>query len=468
MKTPKGLFTIPLAIALTNTPCIAQDTPNNNDVKAIAEEAFIYSYPMIMAYGIMYEYSVDKQSSQYKGPFNQIKSEARVFTPADTAVVTPNSDTPYSFLVMDLRSEPMVLCVPAVERNRYYSVQLVSQYTFNFAYIGTRATGNKAGCYAVAGPRWKGNVPTGIKKVFRSETDFAFGIYRTQLFNPTDIENVKKIQAGYTSQPLSQFLHNEAPAPAPEVNWPTINKSMIEANPFSYLNFLLQFAPPVGTAASEKSLRARFAKIGIEAGKPFALDKLTTDEQMQIKEGMKNGLEKIQKLAVSLGKNENNWQVVISSFGSRTKSDWILSRAAIAMAGIFANDPIEAIYPMTRLSNDGEILNGSKHNYVLTFPAGKLPPVNAFWSLTMYDGKSQLLINNPINRYLINSPMLSNLKKNADGSLTLYIQKNSPGKDKESNWLPAPDGSIYMVMRLYWPKQTALQGDWEPPAVTKN
>lgn len=458
----KQIVIASLIIMLSTMPCMAQDK-----TKAIAEEAFIYAFPMIMAYGIMYEYSVDKSSSQYKGPFNKIASESRVYTPADTAVVTPNSDTPYSFIMMDLRAEPMVLCVPQVEKGRYYSVQLTSQYTFNFAYIGSRATGNDAGCYMVVGPTWVGSVPKDIKKMFRSETEFATGVYRTQLFNDADMDNVKKIQAAYTAQPLSQFLNKPAPKAAADVNWPEINKKLVAENPFNYLNFILQFAPTVGTAAVEKPLRARFAQIGIEPGKVFSQDKFTDLQKIEIDQGIKSGLEKIKQQLAVFGKTENGWRVTTSGFGDRAsmKGNWMLTRATAAMAGIYGNDAVEALYPMTRESVDGKPLDGSKHHYTLTFPAGKLPPVNAFWSITMYDGKTQLLISNPINRYLINSTMLSDLKKNPDGSLTIYIQKDSPGKDKESNWLPAPNGPIYLVMRLYWPKPAALQGLWQPPGV---
>ena len=172
----------------------------------IAEEAFTYGFPMIMNYAVMYAYAVDPNSGQYKAPFNQINNEANVFTPKDTAVISPNSDTPYSTVFMDLRAEPVVLCVPEVEKGRYYVVQLVDMYTDNYGYIGSRATGNGAGCYMVAGPDWKGQMPTGIKKVFHCETQFSAGAYRTQLFGPADIDNVRKVQAGYKVQTLSQFL----------------------------------------------------------------------------------------------------------------------------------------------------------------------------------------------------------------------------------------------------------------------
>jgi hypothetical protein len=447
--------------------CMAQEKLAKGEAKQIAEEAFIYAFPMVMSYGILYEYFIDKSSSQYKGPINQIFNEANVFTPKDTAVVTPNSDTPYSFVEMDLRAEPVVLSVPEVEKVRYYSVQLTDMYTFNFGYIGSRATGNDAGSYMVAGPNWKGEAPPGVKKVFRSETDFAVAIYRTQLFNPGDIDNVRKVQSGYKAQPLSQFLNQPAPPPAPEVKWLKVDKRLVETDPFTYLNFILQFCPPVGAAAVEEPLRSRFAKIGIEAGKPFPLDRLTAEEKAELEMGAKSGLEKIGQRVATLGTNENGWRVALSGFGDRVayNGDWLM-RAAAAKAGIFGNDAVEALYPLLATDSDGNKPDTSKNRYTLTFPAGQLPPVNAFWSVTMYDGKTQLLVANPINRYLINSPMLPNLKKNPDGSLTLYLQKDSPGQDKESNWLPAPDGSIYVAMRLYWPKDTALTGTWKPRAVT--
>jgi hypothetical protein len=298
-KTILALVSLALGAALTSAVRATDLTPA--ETRAIAEEGFIYGLPIVMNYAVMYEYAVDRDSGQFKAPFNEIKNEPRVYSYKDTAIITPNSDTPYSFVWMDLRAEPMVLSVPAVEKSRYYSVMLCDGNTYNYGYIGSRATGNEAGDYLVVGPDWKGETPPGIKKVFRSTTQFSVAGYRTQLFNPDDMPNVIKIQATRSPSPPTQF-----------------------------------------------------------------------------------------------------------------------------------------------------------------------PPVNAFWSVTMYDGKTQLPIENPISRYLINSPMLPGLKKNADGSMTLYIQKDNPGADKESNWLPAPNDLIYLVMRLYWPKTEAPsilppgEGTWTP------
>jgi hypothetical protein len=446
-------------------PCMAQEKLSVEEIKAIAEEAFIYSFPMVMGYGILYEYAVDEKSSQYKAPFNKIYNTARVYTPKDTAVVTPNSDTPYSFVWADLRTEPLVLSVPEVQKDRYYSVMLADLYSCNYGYIGSRATGNSAGTFMIAGPSWDGATPEGVKQVFRCETEFSLVLYRTQLFGPDDIASVKQIQAGYKVQTLSSFLNKATPEAPPEIQWPAIDKKLAEADPFAYLNFILDFCPTTGTAAAETPLRAKFAKIGIEAGKPFPLAKLTSEQKEALKDGVMSGLAKIKQKVATLGKDENGWRVG-GAQGDRAfyNADWTL-RAAAAMAGIYGNDEIEALYPLLSIDSEGNKPDCSNKRYTLTFSKGQLPPTNAFWSVTMYDGKTQLLIENPINRYLINTPMLPDLKKNSDGSLTIYIQKDPPGKDKESNWLPAPDGPIYVAMRLYWPKEEAHNGSWKPPAL---
>jgi hypothetical protein len=444
--------------------------PSVMQAKTIAEEGFIYGLPIVMNYAVMYEYAVDRNSGQFKAPFNEIKNEAHVFTYEDTAIVTPNSDTPYSFLWMDLRAEPVVLSVPAVEKDRYYSVQLEDGNAFTYGYIGSRATGNEAGDYMVAGPDWKGETPPGIRKVFRSSTQFSLAGYRTQLFGPSDIDNVKTIQAGYKVQPLSAYLKQPAPPAPPAIDFPKFDTELVKSNFFEYLDFALQFAPP---GADEKDIRAKLAQIGVGAGKTFKFTDLPLAHRLEIGLGMKEGDNKIDKYLATAPRTINGWKLS-SWFGDRDfyNGNWLL-RAAGAKAGIYGNIAAEATYPLTRQDADGQPLDGSKANYALTFPAGQLPPVNAFWSVTMYDGKTQLLIENPINRYLINSPMLPNLKKNADGSLTIYIQKESPGAGKESNWLPAPDGPIYLAMRLYWPKTEPPsvlppgEGTWQPPGVQR-
>jgi len=445
-------------------------SPSAEEVKAIAEEGFIYGLPLVMNYAVMYEFAVDTKSSQFKAPFNKLHNTHRVATPEDTAVITPNSDTPYSTCWLDLRAEPMVISVPAVDKRRYYAVQMIDGNTYNYGYIGSRATGNEPGSYLVVGPGWKGETPAGIKKVFHSTTPFALTVIRTQLFNPADMPNVEKVQAGYKAEPLSVFLKQPAPPAAPKIDFLPATTPGIKENFFQYLDAALQFVPETD---DDKAIRAKLASIGIGPGKTFDFKDLSPEHKAAFLLGMKEGDDKVDKWLATGNKVINGWKVG-SFFGDRAfyKVDWLM-RAGAAKGGIYGNDGVEATYPYTRTDGAGETLDGSKHNYTLTFAKGQLPPVNAFWSVTMYDGKSQLLIENPINRYLVNSPMVPDMKKNEDGSLTFYIQKDSPGPDKEANWLPAPNDTIYLVMRLYWPKTEtpsilpAGDGTWKPPGIVK-
>jgi hypothetical protein len=456
-----------------SVPVLAQtsaDRPGFLKAKDIAEAGFIYGLPIVMGYGVMYEFAVDRNSGQFKAPFNQIANAANVFTYKDTAVVTPNSDTPYSVVWMDLRAEPLVLSVPPVDPKRYYSVMLCDGNTYNYGYIGTRATGSEAGDYMVVAPDWKGATPPGIRKVFRSSTQFSVAVYRTQLFSPDDLDNVKKVQAGYKVQTLSAYLKQPTTTAAATIDFPKIDKELAKTNFFDYLDFALQFAP---AEENEKEIRAQLASIGVGPGKTFNFKDLPLEQKLEVGLGMKEGEKKVDEAVANAGKAINGWRVS-SLFGDSTffNGDW-LKRAAGAKGGIYGNDAAEAMYPARRTDSDGQTLDGSQHNYTLTFPAGRLPPVNAFWSVTMYDGKTQLLVENPINRYLINSPMLPTMKTNADESLTFYIQNKSPGADKESNWLPAPNGPIYLVLRLYWPKAEPPsilppgEGTWQPPDIKR-
>jgi hypothetical protein len=447
-----------------------RNRPGFFKAKDIAEAAYIYGLPIVMNYGVMYEYAVDRTSGQFKAPFNQIKNEPNVFTYKDTAIPTPNSDTPYSFVWMDLRAEPIILSVPAVDPKRYYSVMLCDGNTYNYGYIGTRATGSDAGDYMVVGPDWKGATPSGIKNVFRSSTQFSVAGYRTQLFDPGDLDGVKEVQGGYKVQTLSAYLNQPPPPPAPAIDFPRFDKELVKTEFFNYLDFALQFAP---AEPNETGIRAQLARIGIGPGKTLDFKDLSLEDKLEIGLGMKEGERKVEEAVANAGKAINGWRVSgLPGDSAHYNGDW-LKRAAAAKAGIYGNDPAEATYPITRTDGDGQTLDGSQHNYTVTFPKGRQPPVNAFWSLTMYDGKTQFLIQNPINRYLINSPMIPAMKTSADGSLTLYIQNKSPGADKEANWLPAPNGPIYLVMRLYWPKTAppsilpAGDGSWKPPPVQR-
>jgi hypothetical protein len=447
------------ALALTTTARAADVTPA--EARAIAKEAYIYGYPMVDSYRIQYAYFVDRGNSEFKAPWNQLRNIPRVYTPDDKAVQTPNSDTPYSMIGMDVRAEPIVLTVPTIEKGRYFSIQLIDLYTFNYDYIGSRTTGNDGGSFLIAGPGWKGPTPKGVKKVIRSETELTFAIYRTQLFNAADLDSVKKIQAGYKAQPLSEFIGRDAPKAAPAIDFVkplTSDTQKTSSEFFNILNFALQFCP---TNQSEKKLMERFAKIGVGAGKTFDASKLSPEMKTAVEQGMADAWA---EFADFKKKRFDTGQVTSGdAFGTREylKNNY-LYRMAAAVIGIYGNSKQEAMYPFYSVDSDKQPLVGA-NRYALRFGPGELPPVNAFWSVTMYEMPRSLLVANPINRYLINSPMLPQLQRDADGGLTLIVQNESPGKDKEANWLPAPKGPFVMAMRLYWPKEEALDGKWTAP-----
>jgi hypothetical protein len=450
-----------LALALASVQ--AQEV-SAAEARAIAKEAYIYGFPLVDSYRIQHAYFVDTKNPEYKTPWNQIANTARVFTPADTAIQTPNSDTPYSFVGMDLRAEPVVLTVPPIEKERYFSIQLIDAYTFNFDYIGSRTIGNDGGSFLIAGPGWNGETPKGVRKVMRSETEFVFAVYRTQLFNPDDLDNVKKIQAGYKAQPLSAFLGQPTPVAPPAIDFikpltPAEQKTSPEF--FTILNFVLQFCP---TNPSEAQLMARFAKIGVGTGKTLDASKLLPEIKAAIEQGMSDAWADFASLEKEFAAGKVTSGDV---FGTREylKNNY-LYRMAAAVLGIYGNSKHEAMYPAYYLDETKQNLDGA-NRYTLRFAAGQLPPVNAFWSLTMYEQPASLLVANPINRYLVNSPMLPQFVKDTDGGLTLYVQNESPGKDKEANWLPAPKGPFSAIMRLYWPKPEALEGKWKQPPLTR-
>ena len=414
-------------------------------------------------YRVTYAYCVDKQDPNFKAPWNHLKNINNVFTPADTAVQTPNSDTPYSWAGLDLRAEPIVISVPTMEKKRYYDVQIWDSYKYIIGYAGSRTTGNDAGNVMVVGPSWKGATPKGIKKVYVSDTDFGVVVIRTQLFNPADIGNVIKIQDQYKMQPLSAFMGTKAPPAAPVVNFIkplTKEEQKTSLDFFNIMNFVLGYSP---TVQSEKALRERFAKIGIEGGKTFDPAKLSPEMKTAIEQGRADAW---QAFAGGLKQMEEGKITSGDVFGSREfLGDNYLYRW-IGTIGIYGNAKEEAMYPVLRTDSEGKPLSGT-NRYTLHFAADQYPPVHAFWSLTMYDLPQSLLVANPIKRYLINSPMLPQMKKDADGGLSIYIQNESPGKDKESNWLPAPKGAFTTYMRLYWPKEAALDGSWKAPKLIK-
>ncbi len=468
---------IALAFAATTASASAQQAQAAviaEEAESIAREAYVYGFPIVMNYKTMWNYTLDKDSTDYKGPFNQVACEARLFTPEDKAVVTPNADTPYCMFWMDVRAEPLVLSVPEMEADRFYHFQLVDLYTHNFAYVGTLTSGNGAGKFLIAGPGWDGEKPDGITEVIRSETGFVFNVTRTQLFSPDDLDKVKGIKASYGLEPLSAFLGTKAPPAVAQPDFPTWEEgAQFDERFFGYLDFMMDLLGSPGEG--EKELWDKLARLGIGTDGNFDFSALPKETQDALKAGVKEGFAEIEAF---IAKHTTDPLVSGKIFGTRkfltesARKNFELDRpdlprSAGAHQGIYGNSAAEAIYPTYLTDGDKESLDASKHSYTLTFARDALPPVKAFWSVTMYDGKTQLFIDNPLDRYLLNSTMIDQFVRGDDGNLVLHISKDSPDKDLEANWLPAPDGPFYLVMRLYGPEQTALDGSWTPPPLVR-
>ena len=441
-------------------------TVSPEEARAIVKEAYLYGWPMSENYNTMNAYSINQDNPNYKAPINEIYNNSQVFGPEDDTVVTPNSDTPYSNLWADIRAEPIVITVPPMDsvpapdgQTRYYSFQLIDLYTYNFDYIGTRTQFEEGGSFMIAGPGWQGADPDGITKVFHCDTEFFFSITRTQLFSPEDQSNVEKLQSMYQVQTLSEFLETPKPTPLAAIDdWPEPCVGEAGKTPavFTNINFMLQFCP---TLPDEEELMQQFAQIGVGPGLPFDASTLSPEMQVAFQDGISDALAEFQEL------NEQITAGEVSSaefFGDRaTLGDNYLYRFAGAMLGLYGNSIQEAYYQMYQGG-----LDGSSYAYTLTI--SEELPYEAFASVTMYDAQTQLLVANEINRYLINTPMLDQLVRNQDDSITLYIQFESPtDPDQQQNWLPAPDGPFYMVMRLYVPTAPVLDGTWVAPKVQK-
>jgi hypothetical protein len=417
------------------------------EARAVAKDAYIYAYAMLESYQTWRSQAVDANSNGYVGGFNVFRHYSEPFTPENRDIVTPNNDTPYSWAWLDLRAEPMVVSVPAVPKDRYYVMQWIDLFTYNFAYIGVRSTGFDAGSYMIAGPKWNGPKPAGINQVFKAETEIVGTLTRTSLRGPEDVANLKALQAQYKLQPLSAFLRQPAPPAVPPITFPPYDKAKARSHDFiGYLNFLLQFAePPV---PSEVAIRKRFEEIGIAPGKPWDASALDPAELAAIDAGVKDGQAAIvAQAAKTFGSN--------GLFGSRQAlGENYLIRDVAAMKGLYGNSLEEAWY-------GGYIGDGTKPSHV-HFTKAELPPAKFFWSATLYTLPDRFLYANPLNRYSIGD-RTKGLVYGEDGSLTIYIGNTSPGKDKESNWLPAPPAKYSLVARVYGPGEAAVAGKWQLP-----
>jgi len=444
------------------------------ETEAIAREAYVYGFPMVMNYKTLYNYVIDTSNPEYRGPFNQVSCEARLFTPDDKAIVTPNADTPYCLFWLDLRAEPRVLSVPEMEPERFYHFQVIDWYTHNFAYVGTLTTGNDAGSFLIAGPEWDGVAPEGVDEVLRSETDLVLIIVRTQLFGPDDLARVEEIQAEYTLEPLSGWLGTD-PAPAPPMRELPVwdEGAQFDERLFGFLDVAMDLLG--NPAPGREGLWESLGRLGLGPGHDFDFAALPPEVQEAMKTGRAAGFADMEAFIEAhvnhpltsgrvLGTRAFLAESAVTNYDLE-KIDVL--RAAAAHIGLYGNSAAEALYPGYFVDAEGSPLDGSTGRYTLTFPAGQLPPVRAFWSLTMYDGPTQLFIDNPIDRYLLNSTMMDDFRVGDDGSLTLLVQKDAPKTGWEANWLPAPDGPFYMMLRLYGPEPQALDGTWTPPPAVR-
>ena len=448
-----------------NKGAVAENTQKITaaEAQAIAEEAYIFSFPMLMGYRFGFATFLTPSLPSYKGPMNGIYGEAETLDYTFKDVITPNADTPYSLAMLDLRAEPVVIQVPEVI-DRYYVMQFVDLFGMNPHYLGTRATGTKAGTYLAVGPRWDGQVGDGFDGVLHFETDLVFLIGRTQLLGSEDAPALAKVMESYELQPLSAYRGQPVQELEP-VQWPVWNDEASRDEGFiGYVNFLLQFCQP--TQQSEIEMMKRFDRIGIASGASFDAEALDAGMREALGSGINDAREKISTGVATVSQQVNGWMMT-DAMGNREfyNGDYLL-RAIGAMGGWGGNDKIEAMYPMARGDSNGDPLDGA-HHYRIKLPTPL--PAKAFWSLTIYDtsydGVSGYLVENPINRYLINTNT-PGLVYGDDGLLDIVIQRERPvAPTDQANWLPAPEGHFYLFFRLYQPEPAALDGTWTPPPV---
>ncbi len=455
------ILCLPFAIARSQTG----GGITEQEAYEIGVEAYVYLHPLIMmdvSRRVATNLSAGVKPGM--GPKN-IFHHMRSFPTADfREVVRPNFDTLYSSAWLDLTTEPMVVSAQDTG-GRYYLLPMMDMWSDVFAVPGKRTSGTKAQNYAVVPQGWSGKLPEGMERI-EAPTPHVWIIGRTQTNGPKDYKAVHKVQNGYTITPLSQWgkkvvLEQFKPDPTVDMKTPPIEQvaTMTAAKYFSYGAELMKVNPPHVT---DWSTLARLKRIGIVAGESFDFAEASPAVKAGLERAVIDGPQFLIALIPVLSPVVNGWVMNTSTVG--VYGNFYTMRASIAMIGIGANQPEDAIYPMNLTDADGKPLEGGKR-YVLHFSKPELPPVDAFWSVTMYDA-THYQVANKLNRFAIGDR--DELKYNADGSLDIYIQHESPGKDKESNWLPSPaKGVLSVTMRLYAPKPQALDGRWAPPAIKK-
>jgi hypothetical protein len=448
--------------AITETP--AAETPiSEQEAYEIGMEAYIYLYSLVTMDVSRRQFTnIEADKMIGRGPMNTF-SNVPAFPTADfREVVRPNFDTLYSSGWLDLTNGPVIVSAPNTD-GRYYMLPMLDMWTDIFAAPGKRTSGTEAAHFAVVPQGWKGSLPDGVERI-DAPTPYVWVIGRTQTNGPKDYDAVRKVQAGYKITPLSQWGKPASPVtvkidPSVDMKTPPLRQvnAMPAAKYFAYAAELMKLHPPHLT---DWSTIARMKRIGLEPGKSFDLAKAAPAVQKGLERAAADGLKGMVTKLPTLAPVINGWQMNINTMG--VYGDYYLKRAIVSMVGLGANQPEDAIYPMCIGDSNGKPLLGEK-KYQLHFAKNELPPVEAFWSVTMYDAEG-FQVANPINRFAIGDR--DELKFNADGSLDLYLQHENPGKDKESNWLPSPkSGELGVTMRLYAPKASVLDGRWNPPAI---
>jgi len=445
-----------LALSAQTQSNRAETLQSQDRVYEAAVKAYLFGYPLVIA---------DLTKDQRRKSFNYFFHSPSLPAADFKSIVRPNNDTLYSTAWLDLKAEPMVLSVPN-SRGRYYVMQMLDAWTETFAMVGTRATGMAAGNFVVVGPDWKGDIPGNVKQI-KSPTNIVWLLGRIKVDSTRDLSAPLTLQHEFTLTPLNLWLQSK---PAPEdccyrpanpkldrKTPPPLQVSRMDgAAYFSYLAAVLKTTRlHTDDAPVLKDLKA----VGIEPGAQFDESKLTTEARQSLDRAVKDAQAKIIEHARGAGTLRNGWHFMAGNIG-RYGTEY-LDRAAIAMIGLGALPPEEAIYASTSVDSKGANLAGSGR-YVIHFEKGDTPPAYAFWSITLYNADGYFA-ENPLRRYAIGDR--DKLQYNEDGSLDLYIQNVSPGKEKESNWLPAPLALFNLTIRLYLPKAEATTGKWAPPGV---
>ncbi|SDD71317.1 Uncharacterized conserved protein [Cupriavidus sp. YR651] len=441
---------------VTETP--AAEQPSDQAMKALSAEVFTYGYPLVLM-------DVTREVMTAKVPPNTFVHKRTFPDPTYTDVVSPNADTLYSSAWIDVSKEPVVLSLPDTS-GRYYLMPVMDAWTNVIASPGKRTTGTKRVAFAIVGPDWQGTLPKGVKEI-RSPTALAWVIGRTQANGRQDFPVVHRLQDQYRLIPLSIWQKGGRMAPPPlpprvaliDTQTPPVEQvAAMDAQAFfSRLSALLPENPP---APEDAAMVEKMKRMGVKPGEPFKTTVLEPSTARAVQEGATAALAGITANARKGAAGSTGWRMQrdLGTYGVDYGK-----RAAIAMVGLGANLPEDAIYPWTRADATGRPFDGGSR-YVLHFDKGQLPPVKAFWSLTMYNDK-HAFVSNPLQRYTIGSR--DRLRYNRDGSLDIYIQYDRPAPDQIANWLPAPPEAFSLMLRAYWPDQVLLDGKWTPPAVQR-